>query len=312
VTRLEAAEPAVQPDDIAAAMDRIRDHVRETPILDTPAGQLGLPSAVTLKLELLQHAGSFKPRGAFNRVLSARAAGEVGDAGLIAASGGNHGAAVAYVGQQLGHRAEIFMPSTSPAIKRHRIESYGAIVNVIDGYFDDAHAACVERQLQTGALAIHPFEHAAIIAGQGTMAIEIDDQVGDYDTLVVSAGGGGFIAGQAAWVQGRRRVVSVEPATSRCLHAAREAGSPMPATRSARTGSAPSPGASSSTTSTKLCWSTTTASAPRSAPCGTNSAWSSSQAARQRSPPCALARTCPSRASALSLPCAAATVTRPP
>ena len=228
VTRTTTARPAVEPDDIAAAVARIRPYVRETPVLDIRAGELGVDHPVTLKLELLQHAGSFKTRGAFNRVLTAAADGEIGAAGLIAASGGNHGAAVAYVAQQLGLVAEIFMPSTSPTIKRERIESFGARVNVIDGYFDDAQRACVERQVETGALAIHPFEHAAIIAGQGTMSVEIDDQVGDYDTLVVGVGGGGFIAGQAAWVQDRRRVISVEPATSRCLHAAREAGEPVP------------------------------------------------------------------------------------
>ena len=220
----------MKPDDIAAAMDRIRTHVRTTPVIDVPAGQLGLFQPVTLKLELMQHAGSFKTRGAFNRTMMAAGSGEIGPAGLIAASGGNHGAAVAYVASQLQMAAEIFVPSTSPAIKRARIESFGATVNVVDGYFDDAYAAAVERQGTTGALMVHPFEHAAIIAGQGTMSIEIDDQVGEYDTLLVSAGGGGFIAGQAAWVQDRRRVISVEPTTSRCLYAAREHGGPTPVT----------------------------------------------------------------------------------
>lgn len=209
-------------------MHRIRARVRETPVLEIRAGQLGLTSPVTLKLELLQHAGSFKTRGAFNRVLSAEESGQVSDAGLIAASGGNHGAAVAYVGRQLGRAAEIFVPSTSPEVKRRRIESFGARVHVIDGYFDDANAACVLRQAETGALAVHPFEHRDIIAGQGTMAIELDDQVGDYDTLVAAAGGGGFIAGQAAWVRDTRRVIGVEPETSRCLHEALANGAPVP------------------------------------------------------------------------------------
>jgi len=230
VTRLASTVPAVSPDDIAAAMDRIRPHVRLTPVLDVASGELGLDHPVTLKLELLQHAGSFKPRGAFNRVLIAEAAGEIGPAGLIAASGGNHGAAVAYVARQLGLQAEIFMPATSPSIKRERIESLGATVNVIEGFFDNAHRASVERQQVTGALVIHPFEHPAIIAGQGTMSIELDDQVGDYDTLLIATGGGGFIAGQAAWVQDRRRVISVEPSASDCLFAARVAGEPTPVT----------------------------------------------------------------------------------
>ena len=192
------------------------------------AGELGLAFDVTLKLELMQHAGSFKARGAFNRVLAAAAAREVGPAGLIAASGGNHGAAIAFVARQLGYPAEVFMPSTSPTIKRDRIASYGARVHVIDGYFDDAQAAATLRQMESGALGVHPFEHVDVIAGQGTMAMELDDQIGDYDTLVVATGGGGFIAGQAAWVQNRRRVVSVEPITSCCLYEARLNGKPVP------------------------------------------------------------------------------------
>ncbi len=192
------------------------------------AGELAVPSDVTLKLELLQHTGSFKPRGAFNRVLSAREAGEVPPSGLIAASGGNHGAAVAHVAGELGLAAEVFVPATSPATKRERITSLGATVHVIDGYYDDAQAAANERRAETGALLVHPYDHPAIVAGQGTMAHELDEQIDGYDTLVVATGGGGFVAGQAAWVEDRRRIVSVEPLTSRCLQAAIEAGRPTP------------------------------------------------------------------------------------
>lgn len=218
--------PAVQPAEITAAHERIRASIRLTPVLDVAVGELGLRDGITLKLELLQHAGSFKTRGAFNRIMSAAADGEIGAAGLIAASGGNHGAAVAYAARQLGYRAEIFMPSTSPPIKRDRIAGYGADIEVIDGFFDEAQAAAVARQAVTGALAVHPFEHPAIIAGQGTMSIEIDEQVGAYETLVAAVGGGGFIAGQAAWIQHRRRIVSVEPESSQCLFAARRNGAP--------------------------------------------------------------------------------------
>src|ERR1700733_9725306 len=116
--------------DIDAAAQRIAPHVRHTPIMDLTAGDLGLPVPVTLKLELLQHAGSFKPRGAFNRVL---AAGDVPAAGLIAASGGNHGSAVAYVAGALGLTAEVFVPSTSPIIKRRNVERFGAVLRVVDG-----------------------------------------------------------------------------------------------------------------------------------------------------------------------------------
>jgi threonine dehydratase len=180
---------------------------------------------VTLKLELLQHAGSFKPRGAFNRVLSEP---ELPAAGLIAASGGNHGAALAYVGRQLGLRVEIFMPSTSPAIKRDNIERFGAEVTVIEGYFDDAQRAVEIRQSETGAMMVHPYDHVATVAGQGTMGRELEQQVGAFDTLVVASGGGGFIAGQAAWFGDRVRIVSVEPESSQCLRQSLIAGERVP------------------------------------------------------------------------------------
>jgi threonine dehydratase len=147
---------------------------------------------------------------------------------LIAASGGNHGAAVAHVAARLGHHAEVFVPSTSPAMKRDRIAALGADVRVIAGYYDDAQAAADERASETGALLVHPYDHADVVAGQGTMGRELERQAGPLDTVVVATGGGGFVGGQAAWFAGRVRVVSVEPATSRCLHAALEAGRPVP------------------------------------------------------------------------------------
>lgn len=221
-----AGSPAVTPADIEAAAARLAGHVRVTPVIEVSANELDLPCGATLKLELLQHVGSFKPRGAFNRVLAA----DVPAAGLIAASGGNHGAAVAFVARSLGHRAEIFVPSSSPPMKRERIAALGAAVHVIDGLYDDAQAAATERQLATGALAVHPFDHPDVVAGQGTMARELEQQVAEFDTVLVATGGGGFTAGQAAWFAGRRQVVSVEPETSQCLHAARLAGRPVPVT----------------------------------------------------------------------------------
>lgn len=221
--------PAVTPNDIRAAAQRIAGRVRVTPILRVVGGELDLPADVTLKLELLQHVGSFKPRGAFNRVL---AAGALPDAGLVAASGGNHGAAVAFVGRALGLPAEIFVPSSSPAMKRDRIASLGATVHVVEGLYDDAQAVATQRQAESGALLVHPFEHADVVAGQGTMSLELEEQLtpDSFDTMLVATGGGGFIAGQAAWFAGRRRVVSVEPTTSQCLHAARLAGEPVEVT----------------------------------------------------------------------------------
>ncbi len=221
-------QPAVTPADIELAAIRLAGHIRVTPLLDIAAAELDLPVDVVLKLELLQHVGSFKPRGAFNRVL---AAGAVPAAGLVAASGGNHGAAVAFVARSLDHRAEVFVPSSSPAMKRDRIASLGATVHVIDGLYDDAQAAATAHQLSTGALAVHPYDHPDVVAGQGTMARELEQQMvarGDlFDTVLVASGGGGFTAGQAAWFAGRKRVVSVEPETSQSLRAARLAGEPV-------------------------------------------------------------------------------------
>jgi threonine dehydratase len=212
-------EPAVTPDDIERAAERIGARVRRTPVIDH--------GALTLKLELLQHAGSFKTRGAFNRVLSEP---HLPESGVVTASGGNHGAALSYVGSQLGIRTEVFMPSTSPAMKRVNIERFGATVTVIEGYYDDAQQAANDRQAVTGAAMVHPFDHPATVAGQGTMSREIDEQVGAFDTLVVATGGGGFTAGQAAWFRDRVRIVSVEPESSQCLRAALAAGAPAEVT----------------------------------------------------------------------------------
>jgi threonine dehydratase len=214
----------VTPDDVEAAAHRIERYVRVTPVIAVEGGELGLAGPAWLKLELLQHAGSFKPRGAFHRVLRA----DVPQAGLLAASGGNHGAAVAHVAARLGHHAEVFVPSTSPTMKRDRIAGLGARVVVVDGYYDDAQRAADERQRETGALLVHPYEHPDVVAGQGTMGRELEAQVGPIDTLLVACGGGGFIAGQAAWFAGRVNVVAVEPETSQCLRAALAAGGPTP------------------------------------------------------------------------------------
>ena len=213
---LDAQPVPVTPDDIEAAAQRIGTRVRQTPVIDH--------DGITLKLELLQHAGSFKTRGAYNRVLSEP---ELPAAGIIAASGGNHGAAVAYVGAALAVPTEIFIPSTSPDIKRTNVERFGATVRVIEGFYDDAQAAANERQAESGAVMIHPYDHPATVAGQGTMGRELADQVDGFDTLVVAAGGGGFIAGQAAWFRNDVRIVSVEPESSQCLRVALAAGEPV-------------------------------------------------------------------------------------
>jgi threonine dehydratase len=205
---------------IEAARTRIAPHVRTTPVIRPGDGAFGVDADLTLKLELLQHTGSFKPRGAFSKLL----ASDVPAAGVVAASGGNFGLAVAYACRHLGHAAEIFVPSTSPAAKIERVRAEGATVQVVEGYYDDASAAARARQSETGALAMHPFDQPEVVAGQGTIGIELADQAPDADTVLVSCGGGGLVAGIAAWYRGDVRVVAVEPEDSRCLHAALAAG----------------------------------------------------------------------------------------
>ena len=207
---------------IEAAAERIAAHVRRTPVIDV-GPEVGGPVSCALKLELLQHTGSFKPRGAFNRVLATR----VPDAGIIAASGGNHGAAVAHVGAALDLPTEIFVPEAAPAIKLRRLADSPATVTRAGALYDDAQAASDERARTTGALVVHPYDMHDVVAGQGTVGREFDHQAPDLDTVLVAVGGGGLIAGVASWFRGRVRVVAVEPERSRCLGAAIEAGEPV-------------------------------------------------------------------------------------
>ena len=214
---------AVGPEGIAGARERIGPYVRRTPVLELVPGTFGPPGRLTLKLEQMQHTGSFKPRGAFNKMLSS----EVPVSGVIAASGGNFGLAVAQAAHTLGHRAEIFVPSNSPTVKADRIRALGADVTVAEGYYDEALEASRGRAEETGALVMHAFDQPEIVAGQGTVALELAEQVPDADTVLVAIGGGGLIGGVAAWFEGRTRVVGVEPETSTCMTSALEAGEPV-------------------------------------------------------------------------------------
>jgi threonine dehydratase len=216
--------PLVLPADVEAARERIAGRVRRTPVLDLEPGAFGLPGTLTLKLELLQHTGSFKPRGAFNRMLSA----QVPEAGVLAASGGNFGLAVAYAARELGHRAEIFVPETSPPIKARRIAAQGADVRLVPGYYDDALAASRDRAAESGALVMHAFDQREVVAGQGTIGAELSEQAPSADTLLVAVGGGGLIGGIAAWYEGRTRVVGVEPDRCPTMSEALRAGRPIP------------------------------------------------------------------------------------
>jgi threonine dehydratase len=213
----------IQPNDVEAAAQRIAPHVRVTPILPLEPRAFGAAAQLTLKLELMQHTGSFKARGAFNRILSA----QVPDAGVIAASGGNHGAAVAYAARQLGHVAEIFVPERTPDIKVERLRRYGARVVLSGASYAEAYAASRHRAAQSGALEVHAYDQPEVVAGQGTLGRELEAQAPDLDTVLVAVGGGGLIAGVAAWYASRVRVVAVEPERCPTLYSAVEAGAPV-------------------------------------------------------------------------------------
>ncbi|MGN6230276.1 MAG: threonine/serine dehydratase [Trinickia sp.] len=194
-------------EDISAAAERIAPYIRTTPVIRLESGWFDVSGDTFLKLESLQVTGSFKPRGAFNRLLSA----DLPRAGVIAASGGNHGIAVAYAAQKLGVPAEIYVPSLATELKRNVLTQLGARVVVAGSNYVEALAASEARAAETGALKVHAFDDAATVAGQGTLAIELDAQVPDVDTVLVSVGGGGFIGGIAAWFAGRAKIVAVEP-----------------------------------------------------------------------------------------------------
>ncbi|MCW3473662.1 serine/threonine dehydratase [Limobrevibacterium gyesilva] len=217
------------PADINAAAARIAPYVRHTPLLRLAAGDLDLAFPVTLKLELLQHAGSFKPRGAFNRILSAQEAGDLPPAGVIAASGGNHGAAVAYAARALGLTAEIFVPELTTEAKRARIQSLGARLVRTGATYAEALEASRARAAETGAMEVHAYDHPAVLAGQGTTAKEFEQDAPELTHVLVATGGGGLIGGMAAWYAGRARIVSVEPAACPALHDALAAGAPVAA-----------------------------------------------------------------------------------
>ena len=223
---MQAPDDAVNPQAIARCEKIIRPHIRRTPLVEVNGEDFGLPAApLTLKLELLQHSGSFKARGAFANVLT-RA---VPEAGVVAASGGNHGAATAYAAMKLGKRAKIFVPSVSSPAKIQRIRDYGADLAIEGDRYADALAASEAWARQTGAIPVPAFDQNETIMGQGTLGLELEQQAADIDTVLVAVGGGGLIAGIAAWYAGRVKVVGVEPLASPTLTKALEAGHPVDA-----------------------------------------------------------------------------------
>jgi len=204
---------------ISQAGARISGHVRCTSVTGLDLGG----REVALKLEQMQHTGSFKARGAFNTLLQA----EVPEAGIVAASGGNHGAAVAHAAAALGHRARIYVPEIAGPAKIALIRAQGADLTVVPGAYAEAAERAAEWQAATGAMQVHPYDAEATVAGQGTVMAEWEEQGLDADTVLIAVGGGGLIAGALGWLAGRRKVVAVEPETSCALRAALAAGGPV-------------------------------------------------------------------------------------
>lgn len=201
-------------------------HTRRTPVLEVRGEDFGLavPSLV-LKLELFQHSGSFKARGAFANLLMRR----IPPAGVVAASGGNHGAAVAYAAMKLKTPAKIFIPTVASPVKVARIRGYGAELVVTGERYADSLAASEEWRAKSGAMAIHAYDQRETLLGQATTGLELEQQAPNLDTLLVAVGGGGLIGGIAAWYAGRIRIVGVEPEAAPTLSMALKAGEPVDA-----------------------------------------------------------------------------------
>ena len=211
---------------IAETEQRIRPYIRRTPVLATDLGDFGVaPHPVDLKLEFLQHSGSFKARGAFANLLTRK----VPQAGVVAASGGNHGAAVAYAAMKLGLPATIFLPSVTSPAKAARIGRYGAKLVTAGESYADALAASEAFAQETGALPVHAFDQPETLLGQGSVGLEIEADLPATDTLLVATGGGGLIGGIAAWFAGRIRIIAVEPESAPTLFKALAAGHPVDA-----------------------------------------------------------------------------------
>lgn len=209
--------------DIDEAAARIRAGIRRTPVLELDGAEVGVAGRVVLKLELLQHTGSFKARGALNNVLTLSA----GATGVCAASGGNHGAAVAWAASRAGLRADVFVPASSTPTKLERIEGYGAVLHRVDGHVGDALDACQAFSAERGVPLLHPYDTFATVCGAGTLGLELRDQVPDVDRVVIACGGGGLYAGVANALAGQVDVQPVEPELCPHLHDAVAAGEPV-------------------------------------------------------------------------------------
>jgi threonine dehydratase len=219
-------QPTVDRETIARTYSLIRPYIRRTPVIAVDGADFGLSDVrLTLKLELLQHAGSFKPRGAFANLLMR----DVPPAGVVAASGGNHGAAVAFAAMKLGKPARIFVPSVASPAKMERIKRYGADLVIAGEMYAEALEASEAWAAKSGALAVHAYDRVETILGQGSVGLEFEQQAPGLDTLLVAVGGGGLIGGIAAWYSGRVKIIGVEPEAAPTLTRALEAGHPADA-----------------------------------------------------------------------------------
>lgn len=208
---------------IVAARSRLAGHLRTTPVLTVGGGELGPDSPVALKLEHLQHSGSFKARGALNALL----ASDVQQAGVVAASGGNHGAAVAWAANRLGFRATVFVPSIASPAKVAKLESYGADVHVVGDVFAEALEASHKFQADTGAVSVHAYDQAEVVTGAATLGAEFESQVQSLDRVLVACGGGGLAGGLAAWFGSRVALTVVETEGTPTFARALDAGRPV-------------------------------------------------------------------------------------
>jgi threonine dehydratase len=203
---------------------RLGKHIRRTPVVEIDGADFGLADVrLVFKLEFLQHAGSFKSRGAFNHMLT-RAIPAVG---VVAASGGNHGAAVAYAAMRTAHPATIFVPEVASPAKIEQIRSYGARLEVGGARYNDALIASEKWIAETGAAAIHAYDQVTTLQGQATVGLEYEEQAPELDALLVAVGGGGLIAGIAAWYAGKIPIIGVEPELAPTLTLALDAGRPV-------------------------------------------------------------------------------------
>jgi len=204
----------------------IRPYIRRTPVLDVDGADFRLDSIrIAFKLEFLQHTGSFKPRGAFTNLLTR----EIPAAGVVAASGGNHGIAVAYAAMKLAKPATIFVPNVTPQTKLDRIRGYGANLVIAGDRYNDALLASESWREQSGAMPVHAYDQLETLLGQATVGWEYEQQAPDLDSLLVAIGGGGLIGGVAGWYAGRLKIIGVEPETAPTLTRALEAGKPVDA-----------------------------------------------------------------------------------